>query len=276
MPAANARALAKASQLPADALILDLEDAVAPAAKEEARSRACEVASAAYGERVVAIRVNGIGTQWHEADVQAVARARPAAVVMPKVRSGEELRAFERSLDAAGAPDDVSVWAMLETASGVLHAGDIAAAGERLAVLVIGTNDLVAELRVLSVPNREPLISALSMVVLAARASGRLILDGVYNDVRELRGFEEECEQGRRLGFDGKTLIHPDQIAICNRVFSPTKAEMEHARRVIGAFENATRAGAGVGTLDGKLIESLHVAQARRVLALGGVPTDLQ
>ena len=274
MPAANERALAKAADLPADGLILDLEDAVAPAAKCAARERACAVVSGTYGDRVVAIRVNGIGTEWHQDDVCAVAEAGATALVLPKVDSAEDVLAVEHSLESAGAPENVQVWVMLETPSGILRAAEIAAASERLAVLAIGTNDLIAEMRVQPTPGREPLLTALSMAVLAARATGRTVLDGVYNDVRDAAGFEAECQQGRRLGFDGKTLIHPSQLEICNRVFSPSESEIEYAHRVIETFENAARNGAGVTTLDDSLIERLHVQQAERVLALAARPSS--
>jgi citrate lyase subunit beta / citryl-CoA lyase len=271
MPGANERALEKAKEIPADALILDLEDAVAPAAKERARDRVCAaVVAGAYGKRVVTIRVNSLGTEWHRADLQAVARAAPDGIVVPKVGSAAEVQEIEAALVAAGAPDRTRIWAMIETPDAVLHAQEIAGATARLAVLVMGTNDLVKELYAVQVPGREPLLTSLSLCLLAARATGKTILDGVYNDVRDPEGFEVECAQGRRLGFDGKTLVHPGQVEICNRIFSPSDAEVEHARRVIDAFREAERAGAGVVTVDGQMIENLHVEIARRVLALAG------
>lgn len=268
MPGANERALEKARQLPADALILDLEDAVAPGAKVEARERVCAAAaSGAYGDRIVTIRVNSRGTEWHEDDLRAAAAAGPAAVVIPKVGSADDVHAAEAALQAAGAPAHTRLWAMLETPAAVLRAGEIAAAGGRLAVLVMGTNDLAKELHAHLVPGREPLRAALSVCLLAARSAGRAILDGVFNDVRDLAGLEAECRQGRELGFDGKTLIHPGQIEACNRVFAPSEDEVAQARRVIDAFEEAERAGSGVATVDGRLIENLHVDNARGVLA---------
>ena len=274
MPGANERALVKARELPADALILDLEDAVAPAAKAQARDRVCAAAaSGEYGSRVVTIRVNSIGTEWHADDVRAAAEAGPDAVVVPKVSSAAEVHGIERALRDAGAPDATAIWAMLETPAAMLDAAAIAQASPRLTVLVMGTNDLAAELYVESDPargDRGPLLAALSLCVLAARASGRTILDGVYNDVRDLEGFEAECREGRRYGFDGKTLIHPGQVEPCNRLFSPSAQEIEHAHRVIAAFDEAQAAGAGVVTVDGRMIENLHVASARRVLGLAG------
>jgi citrate lyase subunit beta / citryl-CoA lyase len=269
MPAANERALAKARQIPADALILDLEDAVAPGAKHEARARAAEaVASGAYGDRVVAIRINGAGTEWHDADLRAVAAAGPHAIVVPKVGSAADVLQVETALVAVGAAQETRIWAMLESPAAVLQAASIASASERLAILVMGTNDLLKELHAEHVPGREPLLSSLSLCLLAARAAGKTILDGVYNDLRDPEGFAAECAQGRSLGFDGKTLIHPSQVDLCNEVFSPSAAELEHARRVIDAFEQAQQAGAGVATVDGRLIENLHVESARRMLVL--------
>lgn len=271
MPGANARALAKARELPADALILDLEDAVSPAAKADARERVCAAAaSGEYGTRTVTIRVNAIGTEWHDEDVRAAAKAGPDAIVVPKVQSDGDVLAVERALEAAGAGDETAIWAMLETPRAVLAAERIAASSPRLTVLVMGTNDLAAELYAEPGPDRAPLRAALSHCVLAARAAGRSILDGVYNDVRDAEGFAAECRQGRAWGFDGKTLIHPGQVQPCNEAFSPSQDEVEHARRVIAAFEEAQRAGAGVATVEGRLIENLHVATARRVLALAG------
>jgi citrate lyase subunit beta/citryl-CoA lyase len=269
MPGANERALQKAKEIPADALILDLEDAVAPGAKHEARERVCEaVRSRAYGERVVTIRINAIGSDWHEADLYAVAAAGPHGIVVPKVGSAAEVLELEGALVAVGAPERTRIWAMLESPSAVLQAAQIASASPRLEVLVMGNNDLVKELFAEHVPGREPLLTSLSLCLLAARAAGKTILDGVYNDVRDAAGFEAECLQGRRLGFDGKTLIHPGQVEICNQAFSPSDAEVEHARRVIEAFEEAQRAGAGVVTVDGRMVENLHVESARRVLVL--------
>jgi citrate lyase subunit beta/citryl-CoA lyase len=269
IPGANERALVKARDLPADALILDLEDAVASAAKAEARERVCAaVASGVYGIRTVTIRVNSIGTEWHAEDLRAVGAAGPAAVVVPKVGSEADVLGIERALCSAGAPEHTRIWAMLETPAAVLGAAEIAAAGERLSVLVMGTNDLASELYAELAPGRPTLQTSLSMCVLAARAAGKAIVDGVYNDVRDPDGFEAECRQGRQLGFDGKTLIHPSQVQPCNGIFTPSADEVTHAHRVIGAFREAEEAGRGVATVDGKLIENLHVANARRVLAM--------
>jgi citrate lyase subunit beta/citryl-CoA lyase len=269
MPGANTRALEKARTLPADALILDLEDAVAPDAKEQARENVCAaVAAGGYGRRELTIRANGIGTPWHEADLRAVAAAGPSAVVVPKISSADEVHAVERILESAGAPDHLRIWAMLETPQAVHHAVSIATASERLAVLVMGTNDLLKELRCQSVPGRAPLLWALSACVAAARYAGKTILDGVYNAIDDAEGFAAECRQGAQFGFDGKTLIHPSQLDPANEAFAPSAAEVEHAHRVIAAFDEAVAAGKGVVTLDGRMIENLHVDNARRAIAM--------
>jgi citrate lyase subunit beta / citryl-CoA lyase len=269
MPGANERALEKAAGLPADALILDLEDAVAPDAKAEARDRVCEAAtSGRYGAREVTIRINGVGTPWHDDDLRAVAAAGPAAVVVPKIDSAGAVHAIEKGLEASGAPDHTAIWAMVETPVAMLGAREVAESSERLTVLVMGTNDLAKELGAEPVPGRAPLLTGLGLGLLAARAAGKVILDGVYNDLRDPEGFEAECVQGRQMGFDGKTLIHPSQLEPCNRVFAPTSEAIEQAGRIIAAFEEAEAEGRGVVTVDGRMIENLHVEQARRTLAL--------
>ncbi|AOP47881.1 HpcH/HpaI aldolase/citrate lyase family protein [Streptomyces lydicus] len=269
MPGANERALEKAKSLPTDALILDLEDAVAPDAKADARKRvAAAAASGEYGYREVTIRVNAPGTAWHADDLRAAAEAGPDAVVVPKVESADTVREVERALEAAGAPDRTAIWAMVETPRAMLDARAVAAASERLTVLVMGTNDLAKELHAEHVPGRAPLLTGLSLALLGARDAGKVILDGVYNDVKDPEGFEAECVQGRQFGFDGKTLIHPSQVEPCNRVFAPSADQIERSRRIIEAFDEATREGRGVVTVDGRLIENLHVEDARRILAL--------
>ena len=276
MPGANERALEKAQTIPADALILDLEDAVAPDAKPEARERVCAAAtSGAYGRREIAIRANGIGTEWHEADLAAIAKAGPDAVVVPKINSAAEVHQIEKALEAGGAPDRTRIWAMLETPIAMLHAHEIADSSERLAVLVMGTNDLAKELQAAHVPGRQPLLQGLGLCLLGARAAGKVILDGVYNDIKDETGFLAECEQGRDLGFDGKTLIHPIQVGPCNATYAPTADEVEKASRTIAAFEEAEAAGRGVVTVDGRMVENLHVEQARRTLAIQAAIADL-
>ncbi len=276
MPGANERALEKAKGIPADALILDLEDAVAPNAKDEARDRVCAAArSGEYGGREIAIRANSRDTQWHDADVAAIAAAGPDAIVVPKVDEVADVHAIEAALEKAGAPDSTAIWAMVETPFAMLHAEDIAGCSERLAVLVMGTNDLAKELRAQHVPGRQPLLTGLGLCLLAARATGKVILDGVYNDIKDPDGFRAECEQGRDMGFDGKTLIHPSQVEPCNEVFAPTAEAVESAREIIEAFEEAEREGRGVVTVNGRMIENLHVDEARRVLAQAEAIDDL-
>ena len=267
MPGANERALEKAKSLPADALILDLEDAVAPDAKEAARERVC-AGVGEYGSREVTIRVNGLDTEWHDADLRATAQAGPAAVVVPKVNSARDVGGIERALEQGGAPDHTKIWAMVETPVAMLHAEEIASASERLTVLVMGTNDLAKELHAEFLPGRAPLLGGLSLCLLAARATGKVILDGVYNDVKDIEGFEAECRQGRQFGFDGKTLVHPGQIEPCNRIFAPSGEEIAQARKIIAAFDEAKAEGRGVVTVDGRMIENLHVDNAHRILSL--------
>lgn len=265
MPSSNARALEKAKTLDVDALILDLEDAVAPAEKEASREAACAaVQSGEYGHRELTIRINSIGTEWHDADLAAVAKAGPAGIVVPKVGSADQVRSLVAAMEAAGAPDHTRLWAMIETPEAIFEVRDIARASDRLAAFVIGTNDLVKELRAQHVPGRAPLLTAMSMALLAGREAGIAVLDGVYNDVKDAEGYRAECEQGRDMGFDGKTLIHPGQVEVCNEVFSPSPEAVEEARGILEAWEAG--AGTGVVTHNGKMIEELHVDIARRVL----------
>ncbi len=268
MPGANERALEKAKSLPADAIIFDLEDAVAPNAKDEARDRVCAAArSGHYGTRELAIRANGLGTQWHDADVAAIAATGPDAIVVPKIDSVDDVRVIEAALDEGGAPATTAIWAMVETPIAMMRAADIAGCSDRLTVLVMGTNDLAKELRAAHVPGRQPLLTGLGLCLLAARATGKVILDGVYNDIGNADGFLAECQQGREMGFDGKTLIHPSQIDPCNEVFAPSPEAVDAAQEIIAAFEEAEREGRGVVTVNGRMIENLHVDEARRTLA---------
>jgi citrate lyase subunit beta/citryl-CoA lyase len=276
MPGANERALEKAKTLPADALILDLEDAVAPDAKVEARTRVCAAAGGGeYGRKEITIRANGLDTPWHADDLRAIAEAGPAGVVVPKINSAADVAAVERALEAAGAPDHTRIWAMLETPIAMLHAEEIAMASERLAVLVMGTNDLAKELHAEHVPGRQPLVFGLSQCLLAARMAGKVILDGVYNDIKDADGFVTECVQGRQLGFDGKTLIHPSQVDPCNETFAPSPVELQRARGLILAFEEAQAEGKGVATFEGRMIENMHVDNARRAIAMAEAIADL-
>jgi citrate lyase subunit beta/citryl-CoA lyase len=269
MPGANERALEKAKGLAADAIIFDLEDATAPDAKVDARGRVCAaVASGEYGNRELTIRVNGLDTSWHADDIRAAAEAGPAAVVVPKVGSVADVAAIEKGLEAAGAPDHTAIWAMVETPVAMLHAEEIAAASERLTVLVMGTNDLAKELHAEHVPGRQPLLTGLGLCLLAARATGKVILDGVFNDIADEAGFEAECVQGRQMGFDGKTLIHPSQLEPANRVWAPAAEAVDDARALIATFEAAVAEGKGVVTHNGRMVENMHVDNARRLIAL--------
>jgi citrate lyase subunit beta / citryl-CoA lyase len=266
MPAANDRALEKAQTIPADAIIFDLEDAVAPDAKPDARAKAvAAVQSGRYGSRELTIRCNGLDTQWGGDDVTAAAGAHPSAVVIPKVDSVGYVDRVAELLDAGGGTD-VGIWAMIETPTAVFDVRAIAA-HPRVQVLVMGTNDLAKELRAPIVPGRHPLVPHLATALLAAREAGKVILDGVYNDVKNAEGFDAECRQGMEMGFDGKTLIHPSQVEPANAVWAPTPEDVEYAERVIAAFDEAVADGRGVVTVDGRMIENLHVDNARRVLA---------
>jgi len=268
MPAANERALEKAKSLPADAVIFDLEDAVAPDAKETARSAACAAAaSGQYGRRELTIRCNGLDTPWGHDDLAAIAVSTASAVVVPKVSSVDYLDEVATHLDQAGAPPSLTVWAMVETPTAIFDVRALAA-HPRVSVLVMGTNDLARELRLPLVAGRRALLPHLATALLAARESGKTILDGVYNDVRDPDGFAEECAQGVEFGFDGKTLIHPTQVDIANQVWAPSATDIDLARRVIDAFDEAVGNGRGVVTVDGRMIENLHVVNAQRTLAI--------
>ncbi|MGA8246278.1 MAG: CoA ester lyase [Nocardioides sp.] len=274
MPASNARALEKARSIPCDGLILDLEDAVAPDAKPAARVAACAAAaSGEYGSREVTIRVNGADTEWNHDDLAAACVAGPDAIVVPKVGSADAVLALVEAMAGYGAPEHTRLWAMIETPAAMLHAEEIASASERLTVLVMGTNDLAKELYAEHVPGRQPLLAGLGLALLAARATGRAILDGVYNDVQDLPGFLAECRQGRELGFDGKTLVHPGQVEGANAAFAPSDEAVADARGILQAWEDG--AGSGVVTYRGRMIESLHVESARRTLAIHEAVTAL-
>jgi citrate lyase subunit beta/citryl-CoA lyase len=268
MPAANERALEKAKTIPADALIFDLEDAVAPDAKDAARANAVAAAgSGEYGRREVTIRCNGLDTPWGADDVAAAATSGAAAVVIPKVGSVGYVEEISDRLDQAGAPASLAIWPMIETPSAIFDVRAIAG-HHRVAVLVMGTNDLAKELRAALVPGRHPLVPHLATALLGAREAGKVILDGVFNDVKDLDAFRAECVQGAEMGFDGKTLIHPTQVEVANEVWAPSDDQVDYARRVIAAFEQATAEGRGVVTVDGRMIENLHVDNARRTLAV--------
>ena len=277
MPGANTRALEKARTLPADALIFDLEDAVAPEAKEAARTNVVLAAeSRAYGKREIVIRCNGLGTPWGEADIEAIAKSGADAILVPKVESAADVAAIVSLLDAAAAPPSMAVWAMMETPKGMLRAEEIAGAHRRLTLFVMGTNDLVKDMRARHTPMRLPMITALGLGMLAARAHGLTILDGVYNDIQDAEGFKAVCRQGVEMGFDGKTLIHPSQIEPCNEIFAPSPSELEMAGKIVTAFKAAQAEGKGVVTVEGRMIENLHVEQAERALAMAAAIQELQ
>ena len=268
MPAANERALEKAKDIQADALIFDLEDAVAPDSKEVAREQACAAAaSSEYGNRELTIRCNGLDTPWGRDDVLAAAAAGPAAVVIPKVDGSSYLDEISELLNQGGAPSSTLIWSIVETPIGILHVEEIAR-HERMSVMVLGTNDMAKELRASITADRQALLPYLAMCLLSARAAGVAILDGVYNDIKDESGFKDVCVQGAEMGFDGKTLIHPNQVAPTNEIFSPSLDELDFHRRIIEEFEAAEKEGRGVLTVDGKMIENLHVDEARRALAV--------
>ena len=272
MPGSNARALEKARTIPADTLILDLEDAVAPEAKELARRQVCDaVRSKAYGGRELLIRVNGLGTPWFADDVQAAVAAGPDAIVLPKASSAADIGHLTLALAQAGAPQAgalkaLGVWAMIETPRGVLNAAEIASAGP--ACLIVGLNDLFKETHAEPDANRTAAQYWLSHIVTVARAYGLDVLDSAYNNFRDTDGFRRECLQGRMLGFDGKTLIHPDQVAAANEVFAPPVAEVEWARKIIAAFSRPENRGKGVIDLEGRMVELLHREMAKRTVAI--------
>jgi citrate lyase subunit beta/citryl-CoA lyase len=273
MPGSNAKALAKASTLPADALILDLEDSVSPDAKEAARGQVVEAVRAGnFGGREIVIRVNGPHTPWGPDDLTAAIAAGPDAILLPKVDGPGAIMVAARSMREGGAPDKTRLWAMMETPNAILSAGSIAAvaadSASRLAVLVMGLNDLAKETRARLTPGRPAMTAWVASCAIAARAHGVDIIDGVFNDIKDLDGFRAECVQGRDMGLDGKTLIHPGQIDICNEVFAPTPAEIDSARAIIDAFALPQNAGKGVIQVNGRMVELLHAEMAGRTLAI--------
>jgi citrate lyase subunit beta / citryl-CoA lyase len=273
MPGANARALEKAKTLPCDAVILDLEDAVAPEAKAAARQQVMAAVTArGFGSREVIVRINGLDTDWWLDDLNAAAKAHPDGILVPKVsKPGNLLDIAERLVDIS-ADHDIRLWAMIETPLAIINAAEIAATAKdsevRLAGFVIGTNDLARESRAKLLPGRAAMTSWLAAAVLAAHAFGIDILDGVYNDIADAEGFRRECGQGRDMGFDGKTLVHPDQIAPCNAAFSPSEAEVAQARKIIAAFELPENHAKGVVRIDGRMVERMHADMARRTVAI--------
>jgi citrate lyase subunit beta/citryl-CoA lyase len=269
MPGSNPRALDKGRTLAADGLILDLEDAVAPDAKEAGRAaiRKALEGREAYGRRELVVRVNGLDSPWGQADLVAMAASGADAILLPKVESADSVRRALGVLEANGAPAGLPIWCMMETPRGILHAEEIADAPQ-VACLVMGTSDLTKDLQARHTAQRLPMLPSLALCLLAARAARIAILDGVHLDLGDEAGFRAACEQGRELGFDGKTLIHPKQLDVANAVFGPTLEAVADARKIIAAFEAAQAEGKGVVLVDGKLVENLHVAEAKRLVAL--------
>lgn len=273
MPGSNARALEKAKTLPADGVILDLEDSVAPDAKEAARKQVCDVVKGGgFGSREVFIRVNAVDTPWHAEDLAAAAQAAPDAILVPKVSSPDSLELIGRRLLDMHTDIRTRVWAMIETPLAIFNILSIAAEAKdsesRLAGFVLGTNDLAKDTRARLVPGRAPMLPWLTTVLAAARIYGIDVLDGVYNDLSNADGFVAECQQGVELGFDGKTLIHPNQIEPCNKAFSPTPDEVAWARKMIAAFDLPENRSKGVVSIDGRMVERLHAEMARRTVMI--------
>ena len=272
MPGSNARAIEKARTLPADAVILDLEDSVAPEAKAAARQQVMDAVTAGFGAREVIVRINGLDTQWWLDDLNAVARAKPDAVLVPKVSRPNHLEDVAERLVDISADQKIRVWAMMETPLAVLNARDLAAAASdvetRLTAFVMGTNDLAKETRAKITPGRAAMLPWLMNCVAAARAFGLDIIDGVYNDLADADGFARECGEAREMGFDGKTLIHPNQIAPCNTAFSPNAEEVAQAQKIIAAFDLPENRDKGVVQLEGRMVERLHADMARRTVAI--------
>ncbi|MGB0658683.1 MAG: HpcH/HpaI aldolase/citrate lyase family protein [Mangrovicoccus sp.] len=267
IPGSKEKALEKAKTLPVDAIIFDLEDAVAVSEKAAARDMlAGYLTEGDYGSRVKIVRVNGFDTEWGADDVAKLAPCAPDAVLLPKVNSAADIEALAAILDGIPECANTTIWAMMETPQGILNAAEIAAA-PRMGGFVMGTNDLAKELMTRFRADREPLLTSLQLCLLAARAAGIIIVDGVYNAFKDEEGLKLECEQGRDMGFDGKTLIHPAQLAVANTSFAPSEAEIDLAKRQIAAFEEAEAQGLGIAIVDGKIVENLHIVTARQTLA---------
>jgi citrate lyase subunit beta/citryl-CoA lyase len=277
MPGSNLRALEKARTIPADGLILDLEDAVSPDAKDTARDQIkAAVAEGGYGRRELIVRVNPEETPWGRADFRTVAKMKGVdAILLPKIESADQIQTAEAVLNILGAPARLKIWCMIETPRGILRAEEIADASPRVGCLVLGTSDLAKDMNAHHTPERLPFLSSLSHCVLAAKAAGIAVLDGVHLDLSDDAGFEKSCRQGKELGMDGKTLIHPKTVDTANRVFAPSDEEVAFARRVIAAHAEAEKEGQGIVVLDGRLIENLHVEMAQRTVALAEAIADL-
>jgi citrate lyase subunit beta/citryl-CoA lyase len=277
MPGSNARALEKGRSLPADGLILDLEDAVAPDAKETARDQiVAALKEGGYGKREIAVRVNPLDSPWGQDDVKAMAASGADALLLPKVETAAMIHELEKQMDEAGAPATMGIQCMMETPLGMLNAQEVAGASKRITCLVMGTSDLVKDLQAAHTPERLPVLTSLGLCILAARAYGIAITDGVHLDLSDEEGFAASCRQGKELGFDGKTLIHPKTIAKANEVFAPSQEEIDWSHKIIAAHAEASAAGKGVVVVDGKLIENLHVENAQRLVALSEAIKELE
>jgi citrate lyase subunit beta/citryl-CoA lyase len=281
MPGANERALEKAKSLPADSLILDLEDSVAPEMKVAAREKVCAIVKeGGYKRREIVIRPNALETAWGTADILAAAEAAPDAILLPKVAHPGDIISAAKILKSVHAPEKTRLWAMMETPMAILQAREIAATAadpeNRLDCLVMGTNDLLKESRARALHNRFAVVPWLAMTIVAARAYGLDIIDGVYNDFKDEPGLRAECEHGRTLGMDGKTLIHPSQVAPCNEIFSPTDEEVEWSKKIIQAFDRPENAKKGVITVEGKMVERLHLVQAKRTVGIANAVQQIE
>ncbi len=268
MPGSNARALEKAKSLQADALILDLEDAVAPDAKVAGRDLIVQaISGGGYGERYLIVRINGFDTEWGADDLAAIADCAPDAILLPKVNTPADITALAEQMERFPNFQSTRIWAMMETPLGILNAQSIAAASERLEGFVLGTNDLVKDIHGLHTPDRAPVLTALSICILAARAHGLICVDGVFNDIKNQDGLTRQAEQGRALGFDGITLIHPAQLDVANRVYAPSEADLQEAQSFVDAYQAALAEGKAVAVVNGRIVENLHVDNAKRILA---------
>ncbi len=277
MPGSNARALEKGRTLAADGLILDLEDAVAPDAKEMAREQiGAALKAGGYGKRELIVRVNGLDSPWGYDDIVTASTFGADAILLPKVESAGAVHQAEAIMEASGAPEGLAVWCMMETPLGMLHAEEIAEASPRIGALVMGTSDLAKELYAAHTRERLPMITSLGLCMLAARAAGIAILDGVHLDLGDDEGFAYSCRQGKELGFDGKTLIHPKTIDVANRTFGPSEEEVEWSRTIIAAHAEAEKEGKGIVVVDGKLIENLHVLNAKRLVVMAEAIRDME
>ena len=268
MPGSNARALEKARGLAADALILDLEDAVAPEQKDVARELVCAAVKGGFGKREVIVRINALDSEWGDRDLLEIAAAKPDAILLPKVASARDIHRVEQRLQHVAETENIAIWAMVETPKAVLDLNGIAAAGGRLSCLVLGTNDLIKELGGTHTKDRTNLLYVLGQIVLVARAHGLAVIDGVHNDLSDSDGFVFACEQARSFGFDGKTVIHPSQLAPCNTAFAPSAAEIEAAEKIVAAFSLPENQGKGAILVDGRMVEKLHAEMAEKRLAL--------